>query len=158
MNEFPYPSEENSYLKTHVDLLMRSLLRWTGQVPFEGEQVTEEIARQLFEAPFVICSHNTADDPILNYGNRAALTMWEADWPTFTSMPSRKTAEMPSQAERNLLLDRVTQHGFIDDYKGVRISLTGRRFLIEQATVWNLIDESDKYCGQAAMFDRWEYL
>ena len=34
-------------------------------------------------------------------------------------------------------------------------SATGRRFQIEQATVWNLIDEQDAIHGQAATFDRW---
>jgi hypothetical protein len=53
---------------------------------------------------------------------------------------------------------RVTQEGFINDYSGVRISATGKRFLIEQAMVWNLIDEQEHYHGQAAMFDHWVYL
>jgi len=46
----------------------------------------------------------------------------------------------------------------IDDYAGVRISKHGRRFMIEQATVWNLIDGHGKYCGQAAMFGVWRML
>ena len=49
-------------------------------------------------------------------------------------------------------------NGFIDDYAGIRISKTGRRFRIAQATVWNLLDERGIYSGQAAMFLRWEFL
>jgi hypothetical protein len=56
------------------------------------------------------------------------------------------------------LLTAVTQQGYIDDYSGIRISRTGRRFRILQATVWNLIDAHDRYAGQAASFDRWEFL
>jgi predicted DNA-binding protein (UPF0251 family) len=56
------------------------------------------------------------------------------------------------------LLAAVTARGFIDDYSGVRISQTGRRFRITRATVWNLISETGRPCGQAAMFDRWEFL
>jgi len=52
----------------------------------------------------------------------------------------------------------VTTHGFIDDYSGVRISKSGRRFRILRATVWNLIKEGGEPCGQAATFDRWEFL
>ena len=48
--------------------------------------------------------------------------------------------------------------GYIDDYSGVRISRTGRRFLIERATVWNLTDDRDQLCGQAATFHEWRYL
>jgi len=31
----------------------------------------------MFEAPFVLISHGTEDDPILNYGNRVALWLWQ---------------------------------------------------------------------------------
>ena len=73
-------------------------------------------------------------------------------------MPSRLTAEAPNREERARLLAQVTQHGFIDDYSGIRISTRGRRFRIAQATVWNLRDETGHPCGQAAMFAHWEFL
>ena len=60
--------------------------------------------------------------------------------------------------ERARLLDAVTRDGFIDDYRGVRISKTGRRFLIENATVWNLLDENGAPYGQAATFSAWKYV
>ena len=53
--------------------------------------------------------------------------------------PSRLTAEAPNREERARLLAAVTTRGFIDDYSGIRISNTGRRFRIAQATVWNLL-------------------
>ena len=65
---------------------------------------------------------------------------------------------MPDRDERARLLAAVTANGFIDDYAGIRISKTGRRFRIAQATVWNLLDESGTFSGQAAMFSRWEFL
>ena len=43
----------------------------------------------------------------------------------------------------------------MDDYSGIRISKTGRRFRIEQAIVWNLTDGVGNQLGQAATFDRW---
>jgi hypothetical protein len=46
----------------------------------------------------------------------------------------------------------VGRDGFIDDYAGTRISATGRRFRIERAVVWNLIDAAGVRHGQAAMF------
>ena len=52
----------------------------------------------------------------------------------------------------------VTARGFIDDYSGIRISKMGRRFRIEQATVWNLLDEHKNHAGQAALFSQWEFL
>jgi hypothetical protein len=56
------------------------------------------------------------------------------------------------------LLEAVTRHGFIDDYRGVRVSQSGRRFLIENATVWNLLDEAGAPYGQAATFSVWKYV
>ena len=41
---------------------------------------------------------------------------------------------------------------------GVRIAKSGRRFRIAQAIVWNLLDEHGARCGQAAMFEHWEFL
>ena len=60
--------------------------------------------------------------------------------------------------ERAKLLETVTRCGFIDDYSGIRISKSGRRFRISQATVWNLLTEENQPCGQAAMFEHWEFL
>ena len=56
------------------------------------------------------------------------------------------------RSEREILLATVARQGFIDDYRGIRISKNGRRFLIDQATVWNLLDENGAKCGQAATF------
>ncbi len=53
---------------------------------------------------------------------------------------------------------QVTRKGFIDDYRGIRISKTGRRFLIDNATVWNLLDENGAHYGQAATFSAWKYV
>ena len=106
----------------------------------------------------MLVAHGTEADPVLNYGNAAALALWEMSWVELTQTPSRLTAEAPNREERSRLLAAVTANGFIDDYSGIRISKTGRRFRIAQATVWNLLDERGKYSGQAAMFSRWEFL
>jgi hypothetical protein len=116
------------------------------------------LAEQIFHAPFVVVSHGTEADPVLNYGNQAALALWEMSWAELTHTPSRLTAEAPNREERVRLLAAVTARGFIDDYTGIRISQTGRRFRIAQATVWNLLDERQRYCGQAALFSHWEFL
>jgi hypothetical protein len=115
-------------------------------------------AEGLFDARFVVVSHGTEPDPVLNYGNQTALKLWEMDWNQLTRTPSRLTAEPLARDERARLLEEVTKHGFIDNYRGIRISATGRRFNIEQATVWNVIDDRGDYRGQAATFSQWTYL
>ena len=106
--------------------------------------------RRLFVAPFVVVSHADAPDPVLNYGNRQALDLWEMTWEQFTATPSRLTAEPLNRGERARMLNQAATHGFITDYQGVRISRTGRRFLVERATVWNVLDVHGTKRGQAA--------
>ena len=141
-----------------TQLIARSLRRWTGRDLLPGLFNPPGLSKHVFHAPFVLVSHGTEADPVLNYGNAAALALWEMPWEELTRTPSRLTAEAPNRTERARLLAEVTAHGFIDDYSGVRISKTGRRFRIAPATVWNLVGERGSYSGQAAMFSRWEFL
>jgi hypothetical protein len=106
----------------------------------------------LWNAPCAVVAHGTEADPVFFFGNRAALAAFECDVASFIRMPSRLSAEAPLRDERQRLLDRVARDGFIDDYAGVRISATGRRFRIETAIVWNLVDEQGACHGQAATF------
>lgn len=149
---------QNPAVIAQTQLMARSLKHWIGRDLPVGNFSPVELAEKVFHAPFVLVSHGTEDDPVLNYGNAAALQLWEMSWAELTRTPSRLTAEAPNRQERARLLAAVTAHGFIDDYSGVRISKTGRRFRIAQATVWNLLDELGNHAGQAALFSRWEFL
>ena len=117
-----------------------------------------EDARLLYAAPFAVLSHGTQADPILDFGNRVALTLWETTPDALITTASRLTAEPVLREAREKLLAEVTQHGFISGYEGVRISSTGRRFLIKNVTVWNLADAQGRPAGQAAAFDTWHDL
>lgn len=112
----------------------------------------DDVVAALWAAPDAIVAHGTEADPIFFFGNRAALAAFETDVAAFTALPSRLSAEAPQREERQRLLDRVSQDGFIDDYAGLRISATGRRFGIERAIVWNLVDAEGLGHGQAATF------
>jgi hypothetical protein len=142
----------------HTQIIAQSLKHWTGRELLVGAGSSAELAERIFHAPFVLVSHGTEADPVLNYGNQTALNLWEMTWAELTATPSRLTAEAPNREERARLLAAVTQNGFIDNYSGIRISKNGRRFRIAQATVWNLISATGQPCGQAALFARWEFL
>jgi hypothetical protein len=139
-------------------LLLNSFRRWLGRELIERRGSPAEQAQALYCAPFVVVSHGMEADPVLNYGNKAALGLWELDWAQFTNTPSRLTAEPVNQAERAAMLTRARERGFIDDYRGVRISGTGRRFLVERAIIWNVVDDDGAPLGQAATFSRWTFL
>jgi hypothetical protein len=142
----------------HTQCLARSYRRFTGKDLIPGISDPDELARAVYHAPFVLVSHGTESDPVLNYGNAAAQALWEMSWEKLTKTPSRLTAEAPNRAERARLLAQVFDHGFIENYAGIRISSTGRRFRIQKAFVWNLITENGQLCGQAAAFEHWAYL
>ena len=138
-------------------LILDSFRRITGR-DLLSSSCAAQYAESLFFAPIAVVSHGVEADPVLNYGNRKALELWEMDWEEFIRTPSRLTAEPVDREERDRLLERVSRSGFIDDYSGVRISKHGRRFRIDHAMVWNLIDPAGIYRGQAAAFEKWEYL
>jgi hypothetical protein len=136
-------------------LLLDSFHRWTGRELLMRTGSPEEQARALFAAPYVVVSHGTEPDPILNYGNQTALGLWELSWAQLTSTPSRLTAEPMNRDERARMLAVAEAQGYFPCYRGVRVSATGRRFLIEEATVWNVVDHDGVRLGQAATFARW---
>jgi hypothetical protein len=152
------PSPTNDYWAEYLTLLRRAFREWTGRELLDGAGSLAEWAERLFHAPFVVLSHDTALDPVLTYGNLKVLELFELSWAELIAMPSRFTAEAPDRVERARLLAEVAAQGYIDNYSGVRISRTGRRFLIEQATVWNLTDGDGHLLGQAATFRDWQYL
>jgi hypothetical protein len=152
------PIYTRSEIVAHTQTLLDSFRARLGRelIARSGDPADE--SRRLFDAPFVVVSHGTQVDPILNYGNRAALELWETDFARLTAMPSRLTAEAPEREERARLLERTARDGYADDYRGVRISTSGRRFVIERAIVWNLADAAGRPLGQAATFADWKFL
>ena len=142
----------------HSQFLLDSFVRCIGRELIDRSGPPAVQAERLNRAPFVVVSHGTEPDPVLNYGNAMAITLWEMTWEELTQTPSRLTAEPVHREERARLLARTREQGFVDDYSGVRISKTGRRFRIERAIVWNLNDAEGRPVGQAATFDRWKPL
>ncbi|MGV3587537.1 MAG: MEKHLA domain-containing protein [Adhaeribacter sp.] len=142
----------------HSKLLADSFASVTGKSLLPGEYSPEELAEKLYHAPFVLLSHGTQPDPIFNYANQTAQHLWEMDWPQFTQLPSRLSAEPVAVAEREAMLAEAKRKGYISDYNGVRISSTGKRFIIKDAILWNIYDNAGTYQGQAATFKDWQFL
>jgi hypothetical protein len=97
-------------------------------------------------------------DPVFCYANLAAQKLWGMGWEQFTRLPSRLSAEAEAQEERHRLLLLAEKQGYVDDYRGVRITAQGRRFRIHACILWNVLNETRDKIGQAARFERWEFL
>lgn len=146
------PSPDNGFQVDSARLILTSHVRLLGSPLLPA---AEDSGRQLYAAPFVVLAHDTAPDPVFFYANLAAQRLFEMSWNDMVRLPSRLSAEALAREERQRLLDHVSRDGYIDDYAGVRISASGRRFRITGATVWNLLDGDTRTVGQAAAFARW---
>lgn len=137
-----------------VACLLESHRRLTGRplLVATGDDSREAAARRLYDAPCVVLAHDAATDPRFTYANRAAQRLFEMPWSEIVGLPSRLSAEAPAREERQRLLEQVAARGYIDDYCGVRVSKSGRRFRILRATVWNVHDGLGRPLGQAATF------
>ena len=138
------------------DLLVSSYRRTVGCEPAFLEHGAHRSAEWLYaQSSHPVLAHNTAPDPRFIYANRAAQTAFDYDWDEITSLASRLSAEPVDRDDRQRLLDIVARHGFAEGYSGIRIAKSGRRFLIEEGVVWQLIDRDGAVRGQAATFAHW---
>jgi hypothetical protein len=142
----------------HSKLLVASFRERVGRELLPSGVDAEAVALRLFNAPMVVVSHGVEADPILNYGNRVALALWEMSAPELVATPSRLTAEPMVRDSRQRLLLETARSGFVDGYVGVRISATGRRFRISNVLIWTVTDAAGRPAGQAATFARWTFL
>ncbi len=153
-----YPAKENNFQANQAELLESSFQQLLHKSLMTEKYDSLVFSKALFNASFAIVSHGTEEDPVFNYANRKALELFEMGWQEFIQIPSRLSAEPVNRDARQQLLQQVSQYGYIDDYQGIRISKTGKRFLISNAIVWNLYDQDKKYKGQAACFNEYVFL
>lgn len=139
-------------------LLLNSFRHWTTRELLERVGDPDCQAHKLYRSPFVVVSHGMEEDPLLNYGNQVALELWELTWEKLVKTPSRLTAEPINRAEREWMLEQARTRGYLDTYRGVRMTSTGRRFLVENALIWNVVDTKGQRVGQAATFSQWTWL
>jgi hypothetical protein len=137
--------------KDFFELLCGSYRRIVGKDLVPRVLTQREAVRWLYEdAPFSLLAHDTATDPVFIYGNKSAQRRFEYSWEELTALPSRLSAEAPERQARENFLRQVAERGYVDDYEGIRISKSGKRFPIADVTVWQLIDVDGTIRGQAA--------
>jgi len=148
---------DRKLLEEPTRLILANYRRLLGHnlVATNGDEVAA-----LFEAPRVVLSAlgPFGSDHRFNYANRQGLQRFEYSWNERIGQPSSVSAEPVHRDERRRLLDEVGKHGFIENYSGIRVSRSGRRFRIEQAIVFNLLDAAGNYVGQSATFADWKNL
>ena len=157
LNPFLEAYRQAAFLLRHSHLLMTSYQHWTGEALVVAN---DDVTHALMHAQFAVASHAVADDPMFNYANHQALALFKMAPEEMLGLPSRYSAEAMLREARADFLYQVSTHGFIENYSGVRIAKDGSRFLIEQATVWNVVDVSlpKQVLGQAVIIKAWHAL
>lgn len=150
---------DRSVDEAFFNLLSSSYFRFTKTPLVPHTQDASNAALWLYEnAPFGLVAHNTDPDPRFVYANVTAQKCFEYSWHEFTMVHSRFSAEAPDREERQRLLEAAERDGFITDYRGIRVAKSGRRFWIDDVTLWQLVDESGALRGQAALIPQWRDL
>jgi PAS domain-containing protein len=147
----PYTPQDVSF----SDLLISSYQKIVGEPLVPDEVSGAAAAEWLYHAPFGLLAQDTSPDPQFVYANLAAQRRFEYSWQEFMGTPSRLSAEPQNQDQRQAFMDSVLKQGYVTGYQGPRIAKSGRRFLIQDVTVWNLTDADGTLRGQGALIRRW---
>lgn len=145
------PAPANDWQNAHIARVVEAFARVTG-----GDLIAEAgldpavLGKSVWNGDFALLTHDV--DAILTYGNRFALDLWEMDWETLVRTPSRETAPADDRTARAATMAAVAREGFIRGYTGRRISRTGKLFLIQDATVFTLLDSRGAVFGTGAFF------
>lgn len=131
--------------------ILDSYRRLLGRDLVERSGDAAEDARRLFDLPLAVLAHDTSPAPLLDWANLAAARAFDATPEGLLGRASSATAPPDAVADRRQLFEILARRGFVTGYSGVRISLTGRRFVIEDVTVFSLADETGRPAGHAAV-------
>jgi len=140
----------------HAQIIVAAHHRHTRRhlIPATADPVADATA--LYDARVVVLAHDGGEDPRFVYANRTAQTLWGYTWAEFIGMPSRLSAPPDQRAVREGLLLAGRADGVVIARDLVRVTRTGRRFIIDEIVLWNL--DQDGMRGQAATYGRWRFV
>jgi hypothetical protein len=141
----------------HALLLNESYRHWRGEYLVD-QQNPGEVLAALNEAKFALLSHGLETEPVFNYGNVQALTLFGYEHLDFLQLVIRDITANETTAERSALRAKVDTAGFVTQFSGVSVSRKGQRFVVDRGEVWQLIDNLGRVHGQAARLDDWHFL
>jgi len=136
---------------TRASEILESYRRRLGHDLFDRSGDPAEDGRRLFELPMAVLAHDASPTPLLDWANLAAARAFDATPESLLGRPSAATAPADAVADRGKLFEALARDGFVTGYSGVRVSLTGRRFVIDDVTVLEVTDATGRPAGHAAV-------
>jgi hypothetical protein len=149
----PWSDIQSPEIQQQTDLILSSYERLLGKRLHDSCD-----AKSLYEADFIVLSHDGKEEPCFTYANKASQELWCISWNDFIGLPSKYSAEEGERQGRDKLLKGVQENGFAAGCTAIRVDSNGRRFFIENLAVWNLLDDVGNRIGQAATYQDWYYL
>lgn len=145
--------EEHPTPTATLNLLDNAYRYWTGGgLPCTLIEPRSRAAWIHRESPYGLVFHNNDDDPLFIYGNERALSCFKYSREIFYGMPSRFSASAVDREARQALLKSVTTSGIAWGYNGYRVDRHGHPFMIYDGVVWEVLNDTGKRLGQAALF------
>ena len=139
--------DELEKINKFLEFAEQSFYKYTNKLlPLEKNK---DLISSFDECLLPIASHDT--NGFFNYLNKAALSLFKVTKDQVMGRSTTITAPKSEQKQRNELLNQVNSHGFIDNYKGIRVTSDGELFQIEDATIWNVVDKNSHKMGQAVI-------
>ncbi|GAA3890658.1 MEKHLA domain-containing protein [Streptomyces sp. NPDC003328] len=135
-----------------LSLLAGSHLKLTGEsIAPEGYGTIANMMDWLYRnAPFGLLAQDASAEPRFVHANQAAQSFFECNWHEIVGMHSRLSAPEMNREARETVMEDVLKNGYRAGYRGVRRTLQGRLFWIEDVSIWNIVDD-DVIHGQAAL-------
>lgn len=137
-----------------AEVILDSYRHRLGRDLFERSGDAVEDARRLDDLPLAVLAHDSSAQPRLDWVNRAAGQAFDATPARLLGMPSAETAPADAAADRGRMFETLAETGFVSGYSGIRISVSGRRFMIEDVTVLTLTDAAGRPAGHAAIIGK----
>ena len=148
-----HPDEKNRFHEAHMLLVLESLKKLSGRdLLAEWNLPGTKLGEEIFFGEFYLLTHDGTDEALLNYANKCALDAFEMNWEQFQGMPSSHTARAENQKEREKMMRRVREEGFVTGYEGLRVTRNNREFWIRNGIIWQISAPDDANYGVAAYF------
>ena len=138
---------------SHKKYLARPLL--------EPEPAEEQRAAALWQAPFVLMVHDDSEECALEYGNQAAMKLFEMEYLDFFGTSSFALVHPDAEVQQDWIWSLRDVEERFEKYAVVPrlrlMSATGRALVARAVLVFRVDSLEDEPIGQAVLFSKWQY-
>ncbi len=156
--EAPWADEVSTLL---LGLVSISHKKYLAKPVLEPEPSEEQRAAAFWEVPFVLMVHDDSEQCLLEYGNKAALALFEMEYLDFFGTSSFAIVAPDETVQQDWIWAMRDVEERFEKYTVVpklrMMSSTGRPFVAKDVLVFRVDSLEDEPIGQAVMFSKWQY-